>query len=232
MKYEKMYHLTLQQIHIFLKCYEECNYSAVALKYSYTPSAISKLIHTMEELLGYKLFIKDKKNLKPSVEADILAAQWMEMIEKFESGLDEINKVHGNIYKGVRLGVLSNAEFSKLYVEDRLETNLSAEIRDKIVWGRKDMSELLAALNEDLFDIIVVTSRMVLESGLQLKNMKTIFSAPDAVLIPYAHPLFNKKIDSFADFRDYAFILLDPALYPENYSLLFDLARKHGFTHG
>lgn len=83
-----MYHLTLQQIHIFLKCYEECNYSTVAFKYNYTPSAVSKLIHTMEELLGYKLFKKRKKSLKPTVEADILAVQWGQMIDKFESGLD------------------------------------------------------------------------------------------------------------------------------------------------
>ena len=229
MKYDSVLHLSLQQIQIFLKCYQYRSFSRVAYEYNYTPSMISKNIHTVENLLGYELFIRKYHSLIPTAAADILAEEWADIFDVVERGIEKAAKIHMLDAAQIRIGVLGNSRICGEYVWDRLKSGMNPELLNEIKWERKDMRELPAMLNEDYFDFIVTSSRYmpVVDNG--LNTWKSILSAPDAVYIPRNHPLFDQELTSFADFKDYPFILLDPREYPQNYKFLLDMAQKYGF---
>ena len=56
--YNNIYNISLQQIQIFLKCYEYRKFVQVAEEYNFTPSMVSKTIKQLEKLLGFQLFIR------------------------------------------------------------------------------------------------------------------------------------------------------------------------------
>lgn len=115
MKYDGFYHVSLQQIQIFLKCYEIRKFSRVAFEYNYTPSMISKTIRQMEIILGYELFVREHHMLKPTAAADVLAREWREFDSMITRGLDRAYAVHHTMGLTVKMSVAGDSLFLAEY---------------------------------------------------------------------------------------------------------------------
>lgn len=85
-------------------------------------------------------------------------------------------------------------------------------------------------MQKDYFDLIVGGARLLPTPNREQYEWRKFFSSPEAVFIPLGHPLFDQNLTSFAECREYPFIILNPGDYPQQYALLTELGKKHGFT--
>lgn len=230
MKYQNILNISLQQIQIFLKCFEYRNYSRVAEEYNFTPSMISKTIKNLEELLGLQLFVRKFHILEPTPAARELAAGWGNTCGIIMESIYRACDVQEKYQSKVRIGVLETTQFCADYIMVKLEDQSSGNMLDGIEWERKDMHDLPRALEADLVDAIVTWDGEILYCNPKEVGWKRIFSSAAAVFIPRGHELFDKKIESFADFRSSPFITLSPTGYPHYFEYLEKICNKYGFS--
>lgn len=230
MKYNNILNISMQQIQIFLKCFQYRNYSRVAEEYNFTPSMISKTIRTMEEMLGLQLFIRAYHNLTPTPAARELAEGWKGVCDIVLESISKACDVQEKLSSKIRIGLLETTKFCADYVMIKLEEQAEKSLLEDIQWERRDMHSLPAALDEDIFDMVITWSGEKPYFRNKDTRWKTIFRSPDAVFIARGHPLFGKEIHSFADFRPYPFITLSPTAYPHYYEFLQKICMEHGFS--
>ena len=230
MKYNSILNISLQQIQIFLKCIQYGNYSRVAEEYHFTPSMISKTIRAMEELLGLQLFVRDYHSLTPTPAARELAEGWKEVCNIVLDSISRACDVQEKLSSKIRIGLLETTQFCADYIMLKLEEQLEKNLLEGIQWERRDMHSLPDALEEGIFDMVITWSGEKPYFRNKDTAWKTIFRSPDAVFIAREHPLFEKEIHSFADFRPYPFITLSPTVYPHYYEFLQNICRKYGFS--
>lgn len=230
MKYDGFYHVSLQQIQIFLKCYEIRKFSRVAFEYNYTPSMISKTIRQMEIILGYELFVREHHLLKPTAAADVLAREWREFDSMITRGLDRAYAVHHTMGLTVKMSVAGDSLFLAEYVISKLEEFGGRELFRKIDWERRDMQALPKLLEDGGTDIIVSINRYNKLSGINAFQTVQLYKTADAVFIPRDFDIFYAKEPDFHDLEEYPFIILNPNKYPSNYELLMAVAEKYDFV--
>lgn len=228
MKYNGYFSLSMQQMQIFLKCYQYRNYSRVAKEYNFTPSMISKTIMSLEELLGLQLFERKYHSLEPTPAADELARGWKNACDDIVFSIFRAADVQNYHASYIKIGLLETTNFCADYILLKLE-DYTAELENEICWERRDMHALAQALNDDELDMIITWSEEVQFLNQSRTQWKKIFSSPDAIFIPSGHPLFGKKITSLADCREHPFITLSPTGYPHYFKYLNELCRECGF---
>lgn len=212
--------ISLQQIQIFLKCYQYKNFSRVAEEYNFTPSMISKTIMALEENLGVQLFIRQYHNLEPTTAATELAKGWKNIYDQVMSAVVRACTTQKIQERTVKIGLLETTKFCADYISLKLENELEDQMAEHIQWERRDMHTLAEALNEDEFDLVITWSGEVQYLDKKTTIWKKIFSSPDALFIPRGHPLFEKGITSFSECEPYSFITLSPTSYPHYYEYL------------
>ena len=229
MKYNNLYNITLQQIQIFIKCYEYRNFSKVAEELNFTPSMVSKTIKHLEDILEIKLFNRQYHSVIPTPAAQELAYGWKDVLENTMDTVFRACDVQEEGRASVKIGMLNTTRFCSEYVSFKLENPAVKDIIQNIQWERDDMHELTLDLKDNRVDMIITSSLEIDFFNPSQIEWKKIFSTPDALFVPRDHPLLRKPFTSFADCKPYPFIILSPSSYPHYYRDFISVCRKFGF---
>ena len=90
----KMFNLTFQQIQMFIAVAKRLNISAVAEDMYVSQAALSKMIQRLEDSLGVKLFVRNRRGLKLTAEGELL---YKRIVMPFGSICDAITEVQNMI---------------------------------------------------------------------------------------------------------------------------------------
>lgn len=228
--YNNIYNISLQQIQIFLKCYEYRKFVQVAEEYNFTPSMVSKTIKQLEKLLGFQLFIRQHHAVIPTPAAQELAYGWRASLENALDAVFRACDVQDLNKRSIKIGMLETTSFCSEYIALKLEESSARNIVQNIQWEREDMHKLALDLKRDRFDMVITWSGEVNFFDERYIEWKKIFTSPDALFVPRDHPLLKKPFSSFADCKPYPFIILSPTSYPQYYRNLKEVCGKFGFA--
>lgn len=229
MRYDVIASLSVQQIQIFLRCYQCKNFSYVAEELGFTPSKISKTIAALEALLDIRLFKRKYHALEPTPAADELFTGWKGVYNEIMYTVFRATDIQNCYSEIVRIGLLETTQFCADYIAFKLESFNAGTIADDISWERRDMHTLPQALNNNEVDIIITWSEEIQFLNSVNTQWKKIFSTPDALFIPRGHALFEKKDICLSDCRRYPFLMLSPITYPHYFRYVNEVCEKSGF---
>lgn len=196
--------MTLQSLQALRAVMETGSATEAARRLYRTQPQISRLIASLEEELGFKLFIRDRRRLMPTQEGHLFYNE----VKRILAGFDEIARIAEDIrsHKEARLRVVSQPFLAQAvlphafaaFAEAHPGLRYSLEIR-----SRGDVGSWIAGHQ---FDLGVVA----LPIDVPGVRSRPFASVPVLAGLPPAHALTRKKRLKAEDFVGQPFIALRP----------------------
>lgn len=219
--------LSLYQIQIFIKSAEFKNFTATASFFNTTQSAVSKSIASMESILGFPLFIRNRSKLELTVPGQFLYQEWCGLVPHMESSVIKANMMFEHHLQTLTVGVPDSLEngsqleylnqFKALYPEAHL------------VYHVVPANQLLPRLETGELDAIItgVYERSSLERlG---AHCKVYMNLPEVVIMHHTNPLAQHETITMEDLKDESFMVLSPTDNASYFERVYLLCSKHGF---
>ncbi len=196
--------ITFRQLDVFRTVVSTGTVTETAKILGISQPAVSRLLADLQEEIGFELFIRSGRNLKPTPEARLL----VEEVRRSLAGLEQIKDVARSIksFKHARLRLITSPFFSvavvprliKKFSERYPDTMISLEIQ-----SADDSVEWMVSQSYD-FGITPPTLKTpTFMSHLLVKR--------DALcLLPAGHRLENKKVIKPKDLKDETFVSYFP----------------------
>jgi len=175
-----------EKARVYLTSLKEGSFKAAAEKLGYTTSGISRCISSLEEEAGVKLFIRDRKGVRPSKDASEFIPIFENMVYQEQMFQDTVNRIQGLETGSVTIGVSYSAYFRFLaeHIKKFTERYPGIEIRTV----QKTSSELLEMINTHEVDFAIMTRR---EGGCQFFKL---IDDPMVACISKANPLSEMDV--------------------------------------
>lgn len=187
---------------IFLKVWQTKSFTKAAEYYHYTQSAVSQIIHSMEQETGVTLFHRTTNGIILSYEGELLLPSIQEIALAHTHFEEQIGAIHNNQHGLVRIGGYISMScfwipalvdsFNKLY------PNISFE------FYQEDDLRLLEWLKNGVIDFAFICDPHKREF-----NFYKLFEDPFVLVLPENYPLEEKEIYYLGDFKEENFICID-----------------------
>ncbi|QPC44050.1 LysR family transcriptional regulator [Kaustia mangrovi] len=194
--------ITPRQIEAFRAVMLTRSMTGAARILSVTQSAVSKIMHELEDELGFVLFSRRKGGLEPTPEAHAL---YMEVRKSF-LGLDKIARAAQRIRAGRqgRLRIVSVPALTTGFLQKVVRVFLESGHRVEITldtYNNEEVVDLVALGHADIgITMTPIDSYAV--------NVSPVMTAPCVCLLPHGHRLAAKERISLEDLRGEPFISL------------------------
>ena len=99
--------INISQMRIFVAVVEANSFTHAAKLMNLTQSAVSKNIASLEEYLGFQLFIRDKKRLILTEPGRYLYIEWLDVLSHIGQSIDNARSLQGRYVKNLTVGTLS-----------------------------------------------------------------------------------------------------------------------------
>ena len=219
--------LSLYQIQIFIKSAEFKNFTATASFFNTTQSAVSKSIASMESILGFPLFIRNRSKLELTVPGQYLYQEWCGLMPHLESSVVKANMMYEHHLQTLTVGVPDSMENgSQIEYINQFE-NLYPAVR--LVYHVVPSNQLLPRLETGELDVIVtgIYERRSLERlGAQYK---VYMNLPETVIMHHTNPLAQRESITMEDLKDESFMVLSPTENASYFERVYLLCSKDGF---
>ena len=192
--------ITFRQIDAFRTVVSTGTVTASAQMLGISQPAVSRLISDLEREVGFRLFTRSGRNLKPTVEARLL----VEEVRRALSGLERIKAAAQAIrqFQHAQLRLITTPSFAstlaphliKKFSERRPEAMISLEIQSS-----DDTVEWMVSQNHD-FGIAPPTGKN------PTMMSQTLVNAEAVCILPCGHRLEGKKQITPKDLADESFI--------------------------
>ncbi len=143
---------SLHDIRLFVAAYEERSFTAAASRESSTQSGVSHHMRQLEELLGVKLFVRDKAGIISTPAADVYYRHCVELLRSIDQATHELASFapghQGSFVVGLipalthRIGAPALLRFSALHpnVKVRIVESYSSSMGDLVASGAVDFA--------------------------------------------------------------------------------------------
>lgn len=215
--------MTFQQIHYFLTLASELHFWKTAEKVSISQSSLSRQIQSLEDELGFKLFERDKRNVKLTNAGKFLQEHWAIAMDDLDYIHRQAKKINEGASGTVSISYPGSIAFR--FLPDFLET-LNTHLPDL----KLELTEPTDRSHDKLllnYETDIALSRDRIENA--SINSQKIYSEPICLVVPNNHWLNEKTLSSLNELQDEKFII--SGLHQNTFfaSLLRDLFNRHGF---
>jgi len=199
--------MQLTVLRYFLEVIEQGSVRGASEKMNITPSAISRHIAILEQMVGASLFERRPRGMTLTAEGEILAKYARRMVSNIDLVKTAVEEIKGLRRGVVRIFAIEAVASSVVYpaIREFLSAHSSIVVEVEIV-GR-DNSDVLHALLRDDADIGIMY-KLNLNSDL---NYLTEFEVPFAAIAAPDHPLAQRDSISARDLKDVAMVGLLPS---------------------
>jgi DNA-binding transcriptional LysR family regulator len=221
--------MNTMQVRCFLTAARYLNFTDSAAELFISQPALSHNISALEDELGIKLFIRDKKNKNTRLSA---AGEIVyEGLKDLQGQLELLVKRAQNTQEGksgiLRIGLISSNSIDEytLSIIDNFQEKYSDV---DLTLRRGSNNELVQWLHNQTLDLA-----FALKIEVENKNwlmMKRLYSVESVLILSAKHPLAKKKDLSLIDFKDETFVTLSPNESYAIHSLLKQECERAGFT--
>ncbi len=218
------YQIELRHFTYFLAVAEELHFRKAAERLFISQPGLSRQIKQMEDIIGARLFIRNKRNVELTAAGVYLKKE----IDYIFNHIDFTIKQTGLIDKGIegeiRIGFLGSAIQS---VIPKLLVQVDKEF-PKIQFSLEEMSnyDQVAALLKDQLDIGFVRLARVPEGF----RMKTVETDTFSLVVPNDHVLNKDNFRSVAQVSSAHFILFSSDYSSLYYNTIMSICEDKGFT--
>jgi len=217
--------MTTYQIEAFITLAQTLNYTKASSLLHTTQPNLSKMIVNMEQELGVKLFVRNKRDVSLSPAGVAFLPQAERMMEIYQKAIDDARDAEMGIQGTIKVGFLGSA------MQTRLPSIVRAfrEKHPKIYLELIDytFSPLMAALIENKIDVAMLPDKE-LEFIPKLEK-KFIYSDDMCAVVPQNHRLANRDFINIQELKHEPFIMMDPKISDRDYNLVNSICMDGGF---
>lgn len=151
--------MNTQEIKCFLRAAERLNFSRAAQELYLTPPTVTHHIQKLEEELGVRLFQRDSKSVRLTLEGEVFYLDAQEIMMKIEDAQARLNDIKKSKQTLLRIGCTAEQEMTFLTdVLSRLRSRYpDADSR----FTTDDFSHLLRMLKENQLDLVLGSRDMM-----------------------------------------------------------------------
>lgn len=219
--------MDIRQLRYFITVAEYLNFTKAANQLYVAQSAISQQIADLEDQIGVKLFIRNKRSVKLTPAGSVFLKEAIEIVEKTSGAIEKAKQTDEGIIGSLSIGFLAVharsflpsiiKRFRELYPKVELQLNHfpSKMLKDELEHGELDIA-------------------LTLPSGLQRIEeieIEPITKEPYCIVMNKNHSLANNKKITLSDVAGEPFIIHNRHDSPVgSYDFIVQLCEQHGFT--
>jgi DNA-binding transcriptional LysR family regulator len=219
--------MDIRQLRYFITVAEHLNFTKAANQLYVAQSAISQQIADLEDQVGVKLFIRNKRSVKLTPAGSVFLKEAIEIVEKTSGAIEKAKQTDEGIIGSLSIGFLAVhvrsflpeviKRFRELYPKVELHLNHfpSKMLKDELEHGDLDFA-------------------LTLPSGLhriEEIEIETVAKEPYCIVMHKNHPLVNNKKITLSDVAQEPFIIHNRHDSPVgSYDFIVQICEQHGFT--
>ena len=219
--------MTLNQMKYFIAVARCLSFTEAARSLFMTQPALSRQIQAMEEELGTRLFVRDKKTLKLTPGGSVLYNGLPAFLKQYEDLMNDARNANRGHEGRLRIGILDVYDISELFPavmsgfqENYPQIRLSLE--------RFSLGELPELLYDGRLDIICTYGFSLFDKpDLMTVDVQKYDSC---VMLNRDHPLANKPDLTLDDLRQERFVQLCNEASEEGYHYIANLISRGGIS--
>ena len=197
--------INITQMRIFIAVVEANSFTRASRLLNMTQSAVSKNIASLEDYLGFQLFIRDKKRLILTETGRYLYMEWLDVLSHIDQSIDIAKSLQGGYAQELRVGILSTHKpgaylYPILQIYKIINPNITVHVEDC------PSEEVRSRMINGEFDIAFNVLYDMEELGNQHFMSKVIRRCPLAVGMLKTCPLAKKDIVTLEDLIPYNFV--------------------------
>ncbi|SDD88372.1 transcriptional regulator, LysR family [Pricia antarctica] len=218
------YQLELRHFSYFLAVAEELHFRKAAERLYISQPGLSRQIKQMEDILGVKLFIRDKRKVSLTAAGTYLKKEVDYIINHLEFTLKQTKLVQTGSLGEVRIGFLGSA-MQSILPDLLIKANVQLP---QIQFSLKELanSAQVEALEKDQLDLGFVRLSRVPEN-LQLKP---VFTDTFSLVLPKEHVLNHMNFTGIEQVSTEHFILFSSDYSSQYYDKIMSICEDKGFT--
>ncbi|MEH7073481.1 LysR family transcriptional regulator [Neobacillus drentensis] len=219
--------MDIRQLRYFITVAEHLNFTKAANQLFVAQSAISHQIADLEEQLGVKLFIRNKRSVQLTPAGSVFLKEAVEIIEKTNGAIEKAKQTDAGIIGSLSIGFLTVhvrsflpdliKQFRALYPKVELHLNHlpSKMLKETLEEGEIDLAFTLPAGLHRIEEI----------------EIQTVAKEPYCIVMHKNHPLSSKEKIKLSDLATEPFIIHNRHASPVgSYDFIVHLCEQSGFT--
>lgn len=219
--------MDIRQLRYFITVAEYLNFTKAANQLYVAQSAISHQIADLEQQLGLKLFIRNKRSVQLTPAGAVFLKEAIEIVEKTSGAIERAKQTDAGIIGSLAIGFLSVhvrsflpdviKRFRELHPKVELHLNHfpSQMLKDSLEQGELDLAFTLPAGLDRIEEI----------------EIKPVASEPYCLVMHKNHPLSSHKKIKLSDLATEPFIIHNRHDSPVgSYEFIVHLCEQSGFT--
>ena len=215
--------MTFNQIKYFVTVAECLSFTEAAKCLFITQPALSRQINAMEEELGTRLFIREKKRLKLTPGGSVLYNRLPKVLSDYAEAVEDAKHANSGYEGELRIGFLDIYDISELF-DDVIREFREAYEQIAMSLERFALGELPARLAAGDLDLIL-TYGFYDKPDLVTVNVQKFDSC---IMLNQNHPLALQETVALADLKDERFIQLGPKASEEGFRYITNLCARCG----
>lgn len=188
---------------------------------------LSKRISLLEDVIGVKLFYRDKRPLELTPAGELLLHEWRDVYSKFEDSIENAVTLQKRAGKKLVISTLdSTRRLLAIHLAgQQLEHDypglaFSWEYQSFINWRSKIYDGEIDIMLTVKFEEANMENYMVMEP---------VMSCPKLVCMLRSNPLSDKESITYEDLQDQKFIITSQGTAPHYYDYVRKICGEHGF---
>lgn len=219
--------MTLNQLKYFIAVARCLSFTEAARSLFMTQPALSRQIQAMEEELGIRLFVRDKKTLKLTPGGSVLYNGLPEFLKRYERLTTEARTANQGYEGRLRIGFLDIYDVSELFppVVEELHHRCPNIM---LTMERFPLGQLPERLYNDQLDLICTYGFSLFDKpDLVTVNVQKYDSC---IMLNRNHPLAHKPDLTLDDLRQERFVQLGSEESAEGYQYIMNLLCRGGIS--
>lgn len=215
--------MTLNQMKYFIAVARSLSFTEAAKSLFLTQPALSRQISVMEEELGTKLFVREKKTLKLTPGGSILYNGLPELLKTYSSLVGEARNANQGYEGRLRLGILDVYDIAGK-ISDTVQSFRVQYPMIQLTMERHSLGSLPDELYKDHLDII-------LTYGFSLFDKPNLVAVDiqkynSCIMMNRKHPLAAREHLTLEELKNEKFVQLGRESSEEGYQYIYNLCEK------
>ena len=217
--------MTFNQIKYFITVAECLSFTEAAKCLFITQPALSRQINAMEEELGTKLFVRDKKRLKLTPGGSLLYNRLPDILDAYAGAVHDARTANEGYEGKLRMGFLDIYDIPEMVV-DTIRKFRGKYTNIQLTMERFPLGELPGQLYDQNLDLILTYGFSLFDKpDLVTVNIQKYDSC---IMLNKNHPLAQKENLTLEELKGERFVQLGPQASEEGYQYIINLCAKCG----
>lgn len=217
--------MTFNQIKYFITVAECLSFTEAAKCLFISQPALSRQISAMEEELGTKLLVRDKKRLKLTPGGSLLYNRLPEILDAYVEAVYDARTANEGYEGKLRIGFLDIYDISELFT-DVIRTFREKYANIQMTLERFSLGELPVRLYDQSLDMILTYGFSLFDKPDLMKVNIQKFNS--CIMLNKQHPLADNENLKLEALKEECFVQLGPKASEEGYQYITNLCAKCG----